>query len=43
MKKLLVALLMLAIFIVGGCAGNTKTKKVDAKYVVQQTEAITLA
>ena len=30
MKKLLAALLMLAIFIVSGCAENTKTKKVDA-------------
>ena len=30
MKKLLVALLMFAIFIVSGCAENTKTKKVDA-------------
>ena len=30
MKKLLAALLMLTIFIVSGCAENTKTKKVDA-------------
>ncbi|MBR4959044.1 MAG: hypothetical protein IKY55_06540, partial [Phascolarctobacterium sp.] len=30
MKKLLAALLMLTLFIVSGCAENTKTKKVDA-------------